>query len=369
MKKLCRWGFMSTAGIGKKNWQAIQLTGNATLVAVSSRSKEASRQFIDSCQSRVPFDTAPDAIEGYGALLDRDDIDAVYIPLPTGIRKEWVIRTAEKGKHVLCEKPCALNAEDLREMIEACRQNNVQFMDGVMLMHTLRLQKMKAALEKDIGQLRRVSSQLTFFGDPEFHNQNIRTDSNLEPHGCLGDVGWYNIRLSLWATQWQLPHAVRATTLTESKRENTPDAVPISLSGELYFDEGVSAGFYCGFDSHHQQWAFISGDQGFIQLRDFVLPFSNQPLAFQINTPEFIVDECQFDMLDQTKMVTTAESGNNAHDSQETKLFRHFSSLVLAGTIEKCWTDYALKTQVVLDACFESAKSDGKLIKIPKLEL
>ena len=74
-------------------------------------------------------------------MLAAKDVDALYIPLPTGLRKEWVIRAAQAGKHIVCEKPCAINAADLREMVDACRQHRVQFMDGVMFMHSRRLDK------------------------------------------------------------------------------------------------------------------------------------------------------------------------------------------------------------------------------------
>ncbi len=70
-------------------------------------------------------------------------MDAVYIPLPTGLRQEWVVRAAEAGKHVICEKPCAVSAADLSEMISACRKNRVQFMDGVMFMHNPRLGRVR----------------------------------------------------------------------------------------------------------------------------------------------------------------------------------------------------------------------------------
>ena len=99
----CRWGFMSTAEIGQKNWLAIRNSGNAIVAAVASRSIDSSNDFIDRCQSGVPFDERPRAVEGYENLLSDESIDAVYIPLPTGMRKEWVIRAANAGKHVMCE--------------------------------------------------------------------------------------------------------------------------------------------------------------------------------------------------------------------------------------------------------------------------
>jgi len=85
----------------------------------------------------------PLAYGSYEELLDATDVDAIYIPIPTGVRKEWVIRAAQAGKHVLCEKPCAVTVADLEEMIDACRRHRVQFMDGVMFMHSRRLERVR----------------------------------------------------------------------------------------------------------------------------------------------------------------------------------------------------------------------------------
>src|SRR5207302_3020769 len=116
---------------------------------------------------------------GYEELLKRDDIDAVYVPLPTGIRRDWVIRAAEAGKHVLCEKPCGVNSADVRAMIDACRKNNVQFMDGVMFMHSQRLALMRQTLDdqESVGTVRRITSQFTFRGSDDFLAKNIRVHS------------------------------------------------------------------------------------------------------------------------------------------------------------------------------------------------
>ena len=115
MKKL-RIGFLSTANIGRKNWKAISASSNCIVTAVASRDLARSRKFISECQAETPFEIAPTAFGGYEELLASKSVDAVYIPLPTGLRKEWVERAAQAGKHVLCEKPCAPNASSAARM-------------------------------------------------------------------------------------------------------------------------------------------------------------------------------------------------------------------------------------------------------------
>ena len=116
MNKL-RIGFLSTAGIGRKNWKAIRNSGNCVVSAVASRDAQKSREFIRACQAEHAFDHVPAALDNYEALISSPEVDAIYIPLPTGLRKEFVIRAAAAGKHVLCEKPCGVNAAEVEEML------------------------------------------------------------------------------------------------------------------------------------------------------------------------------------------------------------------------------------------------------------
>ena len=209
-KPLLRWGILGAANIARKNWKAIWNSKNGRVAAVASRDLRRSRRFIKECQAQAPFRPAPRALGSYEELLAAPDVDAVYIPLPTGIRGHWVKRAAEAGKHVVCEKPCATSVAELAEMLDACRRNQVQFMDGVMFMHSRRLERIREVLDdgQTVGPIRRITSAFTFRADEEFFASNIRAQSELEPHGCLGDLGWYCIRFALWAMNWKLPQRV-----------------------------------------------------------------------------------------------------------------------------------------------------------------
>ena len=362
----CRWGILSTANIGRKNWLAIKNSGNGSVVAVASRKLATSQAFIDECQATEPFSIPPAAIEGYENLLTASDIDAVYVPLPTGLRKEYVIRAAESGKHVMCEKPCASNATDLREMIEACRRHGVQFMDGVMYMHTQRLQQMRTILDAGhhVGKIRRVASQFSFNGGDDFEAGNIRLNSNLEPLGALGDLGWYTIRFSLWAMNFELPTYVCGKMLRGQHRADSPATVPMEISGELFYADGVSATFYNSFITAHQQWANISGTLGQLHLQDFVLPFSISPARFYVTNSEFVTTGCEFKMLGNRQEFEVHESSDSAVDSQEANLFRKFADIVNSGNLEPHWPEISLKTQQVMDAVMQSAHGDGRPVAI-----
>lgn len=362
--RTCRWGIMSAANIARKNWLAIKNTGNGVVSVVASRNVEKARQFISENQSSAPFATVPQACGSYEELLKRDDVDAVYIPLPTGIRKEWVIRAAEAGKHILCEKPCGSVPEDVVEMLAACKKHNVQFMDGVMFMHSQRLPKLREVMDdgQSIGKLKRITSAFSFAASDEFVKNNIRVSGNLEPLGCLGDLGWYNIRFSLWAMKYQTPHSVTGRLLTQAGREGEP--VPMEFSGELFFADGVSASFYCSFLNENQQWVNLSGTKGYIDVPTFVCPFFGNEVYFDINNTKAIVHGCEFNMERHTRRVSIPEYASSAPNAQETNLFRNFANLALSGKPDESWGQIALQTQRVMQATLDSARQDSKLVKL-----
>lgn len=360
-ENVCRWGIMSTAGIAMKNWHSIAASGNGKVIAVASRSTEKAQAFIDECQSSVPVSHQVEALGSYDQLLARDDIDAVYVPLPTGLRTDWVVKAANAGKHVMVEKPCGVTADDVQKMIDACNANNVQFMDGVMFMHSDRMPEIRKVLDdgESVGQIRRIASQFSFCADEEWISSNIRASSDLEPAGCLGDLGWYTIRATLWAMNYEMPKEVRGRILYGAKRPDSPDEVPIEFQGELHFESGVSATFYNSFRGNHQQWVNVSGTKGYVEWKDFVLPYYGNSVSFDVANHEFVIDACRFNMNKNLRTVSVPEYSNNWQDAQETKLFRNFSALVLGGTPDPHWPEIALKTQQVLDAALNSARNDS----------
>ena len=347
-----RWGILGTAGIARKNWRALRYSGNCVVTAVASRDIERARQFIGACHGEAPFERAPDAHGSYDSLLDSDSVEAVYVPLPTGLRKDWVLRAAAAGKHVLCEKPCALDASDLREMIEACRRHNVQFMDGVMFMHNPRMQRIRRVIDDpdSLGVVKRIMSLFTFRAVPDFFDGNIRAHSVLEPTGCLGDLGWYCIRISLWAMNWRMPREVTGRVLSSRGNNLSPGATPIDFSGELVFDDESSAGFFCSFLAEKQQWVDISGTRGQVRWADFVHPLSEHEPVFEINYREQRVKYCEC-------------AGDHVADhslAQDATMFRNFANQVRTGRINEDWPEIALKTQQVMDACYSSALNGGR---------
>ncbi len=365
-KTICRWGILGTANIARKNWQAIRNAPNCSLTAVASREPDRCRRFIGECQQYVPFDPPPRVMGSYEELLASDDVDAVYIPLPTGIRKLWVIRAAEAGKHVLVEKPVGATSQDVHEILAACRQHGVQFMDGVMFMHSRRMESIRRILAEghDIGTLKRITSQFTFGATSEFFASNIRAHSQLEPLGCLGDLGWYNIRFILWAMNWELPERVTGCILAEDRRPDSPTTVPTDFSAELLFAGGVSAAFYCSFLAEIQQWVNLAGTKGFLYVPDFVLPWRGGEVGFTVSNPVHTITGCDFNLDEHPRRFVVREDSNSSENSQEANMFRRFAELALTGKPDDSWGEMALKTQQVLDACLQSARCGGDAVAL-----
>ena len=183
-----RWGVLSTANIGRVAVNpALQASSNGELLAVASRDPGQAARLR-------PKWGIPRHHHGYEALLDDPDIDAVYIPLPNCLHREWTIRAAEKEKHVLCEKPLALTAAECREMHAAAEANGVKLMEAFMYRFHPRDREGARAGRGGARwvRLRVIRSAFTFrLTRPD----NIRLQPDLGG-GALMDVGCYCVNLS-----------------------------------------------------------------------------------------------------------------------------------------------------------------------------
>lgn len=348
MKKL-RFGFLSTARIGIKNWRAIRDSGNAIVTAVASRDVARSREFIAVRQAETPFETTPVAMGSYEELIASPNVDAIYIPLPTALRKEWVLRAAAGGKHVICEKPCGVSATDVEEMIAACKQHRVQFMDGVMLMHNPRTARLREILDdgKSIGDIKRISSSFSFRMDEGDYDKDIRINSTLEPSGCLGDLGWYCIRISLFVMNWNMPRQISGRVLSEQRAGKNFAPVPTDFSAELIFDGNVSAAFYCSFIAGYQNWVHVSGTKGSLVVPDFTKPNDDHEPVFELNQKEMRVKTCN---------CRGSKHSDSLEFAQQTHMIRNFANQIHSGKLNHDWPDWALKTQQVVDGCLDTAR-------------
>jgi len=351
MNKL-RIGFLGTAGIGRKNWKAIQNSGNAVVAAVASRDLSRSREYIADCQREHAFEKMPVALGSYDDLLASPEVEAIYFPVPTTLRKDLVIRAARNRKHVLCEKPCAANTAELEAMLAACRQHAVQFLDGVMFMHSPRLARLREVLDdgQSVGAIRRIASAFTFYPGEDFFRANIRADGALEPTGSLGDLGWYCIRFALWTFRWRLPDSVVGRVLSQSEALPGRVSAPTEFAATLFYPGGVTVDFYASFRAAKQQWVQVGGQLGWLRVPDFVHPSNGYAPSFEVNEKFIAVPG------GATCPPGADASGFGHATAQDTRMWRNFADQIASGTLNEEWPLWSLQTQKVLDACQESAK-------------
>ncbi|MGQ0572191.1 MAG: Gfo/Idh/MocA family protein [Armatimonadota bacterium] len=183
-----RWGVLGTANIGVRAViPAIRQSRNGRLVAIASRTVAKAEE----AATRLGI---PRAWGSYDALLDDPEVGAVYIPHPNSMHREWTIRCAEAGKHVLCEKPLGVTAAECREMIAVCRQHGVALMEAFMYrFHPRTMRVAQLAHEGAVGRVRLVRATFTFAVRDTVNNIRMKPELG---GGALYDVGCYGISVS-----------------------------------------------------------------------------------------------------------------------------------------------------------------------------
>ena len=182
-----RWGIISTGVIAHTLARALRRSENGTLVAVASRSQEAASNF------GREFDV-PHAHGSYQALLENPDVDVVYIATPHPAHAEWAIAAARAKKHVLCEKPLAMNHAQVSRMVQAAREHDVFLMEAFMYRCHPQTERLISLLkEGTLGQVRAI--QATFGIDGAFPAEHRVINHALGGGGIL-DLGCYPVSMA-----------------------------------------------------------------------------------------------------------------------------------------------------------------------------
>jgi predicted dehydrogenase len=201
----------------------------------------------------------------YEELLTSSDVDAVYVPLPNDLHAPWTIAAVEAGKHVLCEKPLAMDAAEARTMVAAADAAGVKLAEAFMYRHhPTWIDAVKLVREGAIGELRAIQSWFSYFNDDP---ANIR---NRPEHGggALMDIGCYCINLS------RLLFDAEPTDVQAIVRRDPVMGVDTVTSALLGFEGGGQASFTCSMRTEPDQRVHIVGDRGRI---DIEIPFNIPP--------------------------------------------------------------------------------------------
>ncbi|MFM0516918.1 MULTISPECIES: Gfo/Idh/MocA family protein [Caballeronia] len=243
-----RLGILGAANIARQFARDVRPSERVRVVAVASRSDDNAKAYAEANGIETWFGS-------YDALLASPDIDAVYIPLPNSLHAEWAIKAADHGKHILCEKPLALDRDEAVRMFEAADRNGVMLLESFPYYFQPQTAAMMALIgEGAIGEVRAIQASFGFtVGNP---GANIRMKPELGG-GALLDAGSYPLSL-IRLVMGSAPQRVDAVaTWADSK-------VDISLMATLVYADGRRAQVSCSMDAANHRYATIIGSKGTI---------------------------------------------------------------------------------------------------------
>ena len=252
MLSLVKWGVLSTANIAQTQLiPALKRAENAEIIAIASRNEK-----VHEIAERLGI---LKAYESYEALLTDPDIEAIYIPLPNNLHKEWVICAAKAGKHILCEKPVALHPADLEEMLATCNEKGVQFMEAFMYQFHPQHARVKEIIASgEIGDVKLYKSSHSFY----FENRegDIRMDVT-KGGGAIWDIGCYSVHAM------QLILGKQVKSLSFKTIVDPVTKVDVSAFGMIEFEEDIHAIIDCSFDMIDRNEYEIIGTKGTIKVK------------------------------------------------------------------------------------------------------
>ena len=259
-----RWGVLGYARIAREALiPAMQRSRNSEFHALASRDEA----HLQDCVAR--FNVAR-PYRSYDELLRDPAVDAVYIPLPNSLHHEWTIKAADHGKHVLCEKPIALDAAQCREMIAVCARNRVTLMEAFMYRYTDRTRQVLEVVGSGaLGEIKFISSTFRYLlANPA----SIKLQPELGG-GTLYDVGCYPLNF----VGMVLDHATGRRSTLETPA-NVPESVAVECvrehgvdvitSAVLRYPSGVVATLNCGFNAYKRVFSEIIGTKGVLEVPD-----------------------------------------------------------------------------------------------------
>ena len=327
-----RWGILSTAKIGREKVIPAMQNGNyCSIDAIASRDKEQAAAVAAALG-------IPKSYSSYEALLNDEDIDAVYIPLPNHLHVPWAIKALEANKHVLCEKPIGLSANEAKQLqLAASQKPGLKVMEAFMYRFHPQWQHAKKMVQDGaIGKLKTIQSFFSYYNDDA---GNIRNQQGIGGGGLM-DIGCYGISLSRFIFDEE-PNSVTAMLELDPVLQ-----VDRMASGMLNFTNGT-ASFTCSTQLVSYQRANIFGTEGRIEIE---IPFNAPPgdaTKIWLHTSKG-TEEIMFDAVDQYSIQGDL-----------------FSKAILDNTEVPTDLQDAINNMIVIDAMFKSS-AEGKIISINK---
>lgn len=328
--KSINWGILSTAKIGIKHLiPAIQESETGTVHAI------ASRDLIRAEKAANDLDI-PICYGSYEELLADNSIDAIYNPLPNHLHVPWTIKALEAGKHVLCEKPIALDSDEAEQLLQKTKDfPDLKIMEAFMYrFHPQWTVARKLIKKQEIGSIQSIQSVFSYYNDDP---ENIRNRPDMGGGGLM-DIGCYCISISRFLFGREPDSVIGDIDID-------PDfGTDRKASGILTFGDSTAT-FTCSTQMHNYQRAFIFGTDGIIEIE---IPF-NAPADKHVS-------------IYLTKNGTRETHTIPSADQYKLQVDEFCKSIINNSAVPTPLDD-AVANMKVIDAMFESGKS-RKMIKL-----
>jgi predicted dehydrogenase len=326
-----RVAIMGLGGYGTRVAEAMQTCTRAKLVGVISGTPSK----IKSWQTKYSIaDKNCYNYENFDEIKNNKDIDAVYVITPNALHHDQVIRVAKAGKHVICEKPMALNAKEGQEMVDACKKANVKLLVGYR-MHfepkTLEIIRMRN--NGDFGKIMFFQGLCGFnIGDPT----QWRLNKQLAGGGSLMDIGIYAINGARYMVGEE-PIWVTAQE-TKTQPERFKEGVDETIQFQLGFPGGAVSSCLSTYAMNNLDRFFLTGDKGFAELQPST---GYGPIKGRTNKGEL----------------------NQPHVTHQTVQMEEMADIILAGKtpVVPVNGEEAVKDLKIIDAIYLAARTGQKI--------
>jgi predicted dehydrogenase len=323
-----RWGVLGTAKIAvQKVVPAIQLARNCEVVAIASRDARKAHEAAQHLH-------IPTSHGSYEALVSDPDVDVVYIPLPNHLHASWTKQAAEAGKHVLCEKPIALNAAEARELLAVRDRTGVRIQEAFMI--RTHPQWLRAKQIVDGGELGDVSAITGFFSYYNVDPANVRNIAHMGG-GALLDIGCYLVNTARFIFGTEPVRVAGAVSVDDRFGIDRLTSILLDFGGR----HAVGT---CSTQLQYYQRIQILGTRGRV---DIEIPF-NAP----VDRPCRIAVDRTGDLDGSGIEQAVLEICN-----QFTLQAQHFAEAIINERPQPAPLEDAVANMACIDAIFESSKS------------
>lgn len=272
MNKKVRIGILGCANIAKKSAiKAFQAIDNAQVVSIASRNPQKAQEYA----SLFSIPTH----QSYESLLKNPQVDAVYIPLPIGLHKEWITKAAIAGKHVLSEKSLTTNFQSTKEIIDVAKNAKIVLYENFMCDFHPQHQKVLTLIAN--GEIGKVFLFRSYFGVPLMSKDNFRYDKRLGG-SALAEVGGYPVFMARKLVDAE-PLSVEATLFYDKKT-----GIDMRGAAQLVFDDEKMAHIAFGLDVLYQNNYSLWGTKGVITVkRAHTIPADLKPEIELVKNEDF----------------------------------------------------------------------------------